>query len=148
MIPNQKLITDHPSAESLPNPSWMSAASMLTLAILCLYWGLLFYATHMPMPMGMMPGNSDKFIHFVAYFGLGGLLLAYRASLGPVSRRLLLVCWLVVTVYGAFDELTQLLVNRHADVYDWVFDVTGAAAGLLTAALVHWCLRPKLRQSF
>lgn len=148
MIPNQGLIPDATSNDSLPCTPWKSVVTMLMLAILCLYWGVLFYATHMPMPAGMMPGNSDKFIHFLAYFGLGVLLMAFRATTGTVSWKTVLVCWLVITAFGAFDELTQLLVNRHADVYDWLFDVSGSGTGLLIVALTQWCLSPKLRQSF
>jgi VanZ family protein len=42
-----------------------------------------------------------------------------------------------VAVYGAFDELTQIPVGRHADVADWFADVAGSVIGLALFAMVR-----------
>jgi VanZ family protein len=49
--------------------------------------------------------------------------------------------WLVLACYGAFDELTQLLVNRNADVMDWLADIAGSALGLGIVNLFVWLFR-------
>jgi VanZ family protein len=103
-----------------------------------LYWAALFLGTHLP-SQGI-PGVSDKSLHFLAYAGLGFLLAWAVASFRPTWRLLVLV--LVTTAaYGAFDEITQMLVpSRQADLWDWGADVLGGIAGiacyLLCLALV------------
>ena len=37
----------------------------------------------------------------------------------------------VAILYGAFDEITQPLVNRHAAWRDWLADVLGALAAIV-----------------
>jgi VanZ family protein len=36
-------------------------------------------------------------------------------------------------VYGALDELLQIPVGRHCDLWDWVADMGGVAAVLAVA---------------
>ena len=138
--------------ESLtPAPPMRFRASRLRMVarlILFLYWGALFYATHMPIPPGMLPGNSDKTIHFVAYCGLGFLLMAWQSAEGALVWPRVLALWLILAGYGVFDELTQLLVNRNADLHDWLYDLAGAATGLGLFSLILWYFRPKLHESF
>jgi VanZ family protein len=75
---------------------------------------------------------THRLLHFVGFWGLASAFLtALMAYNVPRRRRL----WLIVTVmltYGAFDEMTQPLTHRHADVGDWTTD----AAGTLMAAVV------------
>lgn len=75
---------------------------------------------------------THRLLHFVGFWGLASAflvtLMVYNV---PRGRRL----WLILTVmftYGAFDEMTQPLTHRHADVGDWATD----AAGTLMATLV------------
>ena len=117
----------------------------MVFAMLCVYWAALFYGTHTKVPEGLLPGNSDKFIHFWAYAGLAILLLSLSVTRGTDTWFSVLIAWCILALYGVFDELTQLLVNRNADIYDWVFDVTGAATGLALVMLTVWYLRTKLR---
>ena len=125
-----------------------AGVTVIMAVVLGIYWAALFYATHMPIPQGMLPGNSDKFIHFVAYCGLGTLLMGLVATRGPIKWPGVIICWLILATYGVFDELTQLLVSRNADVRDWLYDISGAATGLLVVASLVWCVRPKLHESF
>jgi VanZ family protein len=112
-------------------------AARVVLVMLCVYWVALFYGTHTKVPEGLLPGNSDKFVHFWAYAGLAILLMLLRVTRGAYTWLSVLIAWCILAIYGVFDELTQLLVNRNADVFDWIFDVTGAASGL---ALLLWCV--------
>ena len=113
--------------------------------MLLVYWGALFYGTHTKVPEGLLPGNSDKFIHFWAYAGLGILLMSLRATWGVYPWISIVICWVVLATYGAFDELTQLLVNRSADMNDWLCDIAGASAGLAIVTLVVWSFPATLR---
>src|SRR5438128_1386058 len=92
--------------------SWLSRRSKATLAVMSMigvYWLTLFYATHTKLPPNLLPGNSDKFVHFAAYALLAVLLMSLRTIQGPYSWLSILVRWLVVAGYGILDELTQLL---------------------------------------
>jgi VanZ family protein len=126
-----------------PQPSRrrMPFVTLLTLMILALYWGAMFYGTHTRLPPGILPGNSDKYAHLGAYAGLGALLLAVRATRGNYPWSSVAGRWLVLACYGAFDELTQLLVNRNADVMDWLADIAGSALGLGIVNLFVWLFR-------
>ncbi len=122
-----------------------SLATRVVFAMLCVYWGALFYGTHTKVPEGLLPGNSDKFIHFWAYAGLAMLLMSLRVTWGACTWLSVLIAWCILAIYGVFDELTQLLVNRNADIFDWVCDVTGAAAGLALVTFVVWYFRRRSR---
>ena len=120
-----------------------SMPTRVVFVMLCVYWAALFYGTHTKVPEGLLPGNSDKFIHFWAYAGLASLLLSLRVTQGACTWLSVLIAWCILALYGAFDELTQLLVNRNAEVFDWIFDVTGAASGLALVTMVVWYFRTK-----
>lgn len=106
------------------------------------YWGLLYLVTHLPPgPAGRFMFNlPDWSLHFVMYGALGMLVFwargpaALESSGGRWSRRApaFVALWLgVYALYGAFDELTQPYVGRHAEVRDWAWDMAGVALGLL-----------------
>ena len=113
-------------------------------AVLIAYWITLFLATHVTLPPGALAEGADKSVHFFAYAVLGALLLAVMISRGYDSWKTVLICWLILMGYGVFDELTQILVNRQCDLYDWLYDVAGSATGLLLIAFLYWCFRPKI----
>ena len=136
------------TADPIPSKSDQPQTSLATgivFVMLCVYWAALFYGTHTKVPEGLLPGNSDKFIHFWAYAGLAILLMSLRVTRGAYTWLSVLIAWCILAIYGVFDELTQLLVNRNADIFDWVCDVTGAAAGLAMVTLTVWYFRPHLR---
>lgn len=115
---------------------------MLLVVALVSYTLVAFLGTHLPMPRGVIPRGGDKVLHFLGYFVFGVLLMGLRATLGEfrwpsvVGRAGFLAC------YGAFDEITQKLVGRSADVADWCADVLGACCGLLAIVLlVRVCSR-------
>ncbi|MCK4660040.1 MAG: VanZ family protein [Phycisphaerae bacterium] len=87
---------------------------------------------HNPAPRGLaLPPNSDKVIHFCAYFALAmmGVRSAFSRQVKLDARWL--VKWIIIyTVYCAADELLQGPVGRHPSLYDWLADIAGAAAAL------------------
>ncbi|MCX7410733.1 MAG: hypothetical protein DWH84_04650 [Planctomycetota bacterium] len=115
---------------------------MLLVVALVSYTLVAFLGTHMPIPSGVIPRGGDKVLHFLGYSVFGALLMGLRASLrefrwpSVVGRAGFLAC------YGAFDEISQKLVGRSADVADWCADVLGACCGLLVIVLlVRVCSR-------
>jgi VanZ family protein len=109
------------------------------MLVLACYWAALFLGTHWPRAHEVLRiGASDKALHFTAYFGLAllvGVNWSLRAKFGWRQRG---VALLLVVVFGALDELTQIPVGRDGSVYDWLADLAGAALGLATCvALTH-----------
>jgi VanZ family protein len=107
-------------------------------AFLACYWPAMFVGTHMPLPPGMLPGESDKLAHFAAY-ALLTFTLAFWLSTGRRldSKRSAIVL-AVVAAYAAVDELLQIPVGRHADWRDGAADLAGAIAGLLASIALQW----------
>ncbi len=125
-----------------------SRLTRCAMLVLCVYWIALFYGTHSKVPPGMLPENSDKVVHFFAYAGLGMLWAILRATQGAITWGNLSWMWLMLAAYGVFDELTQLLVNRNADLKDLLFDVSGAATGLIIVAFAVWGFQSKIWKRF
>ena len=99
------------------------------IVLLSGYWGLIFCATHVPLPDA---GHSvdDKVIHCCAFALLAFLMTWLISTFRPTAETVLIV--LAVTMaYGAADELTQQLSStRTSEIRDWYADVAGAALGL------------------
>jgi VanZ family protein len=75
---------------------------------------------------------KDKLAHFVEYFVLGLLLFG---GIGSTFSRSKIATFLFLFAVGvsvaALDELLQSYVpERTMDVYDWVADAGGVAAGV------------------
>jgi VanZ family protein len=119
------------------------------LALLVCYGLMLLVATHIPHPPhAISAGNLDKTLHLGAYAGLAFLVSLngfLRQALGWRQRILILV---LLAVFGAVDEITQIPVGRECDVVDWAADILGILLGsglfLAFAAVFHWLtqLRP------
>lgn len=74
----------------------------------------------------------DKFVHAVEYGVLSFLLARGFKNSNPELTRsqLILLAWLLATLYGATDELHQhFVVTRSASYADLFFDCIGAFAG-------------------
>ncbi len=92
-----------------------------------------------------LPGNDlpsginhpwDWGAHFSMYAGLG-FLVARGAMLRAWHPRRLAWAVLAFSVMGALDELHQLFIpGRDAEVFDWVFDTLGGAAGTIVGFFV------------
>jgi VanZ family protein len=115
------------------------------------WWIFMFCATHLPRLRlsADLPGG-DKSAHFVA-FGILALLLWFFAETmrRPTSNRFVWKAVILVAAYAAFDEVTQPIVGRGADVRDWLMDMLGAGAVLAILELRrrHRLKRPALDDS-
>jgi VanZ family protein len=108
-------------------------AATIWRVLLAGYWLALAVGTHLPPTLAGMPGDfTDKLVHAAAFAVLAWLLaMAWQNSAGRLNGRHLQFAWLAVVLYGAADELTQLLVGRSATMGDWLADAVGAALGLV-----------------
>jgi len=83
-----------------------------------------------------LPHPVDWVGHFGLYAGLGGLVARAGSFRGWPPRRLLIAA-VLISVGAALDELHQLFIpGRDAEVFDWLFDTLGAAAGLTVGFLI------------
>jgi VanZ family protein len=113
-------------------------------AALGIYWAALLIATHLPAETALLPGHTvDKIYHVLAYAVLSGLLATvWQLAGGHLMRRQLVIVWLVVVLYGAVDEITQIPVGREASLLDWLADAAGAACGIVVFVwLRKWLTR-------
>ena len=115
---------------------------ILAWVVLVGLWAGAFVVTHVPPSrLSSIVSLSDKVLHAAGYLALTCALLGVLKLHGPGGARRMLTVVAIVAAYGAVDELTQPLVGRHADIIDWLADVTGAGLGVvlwITArAVVH-----------
>jgi VanZ family protein len=100
----------------------------------------LFTATHVPtIQLPQVSGwNTDKLVHFAAYFTLATLFVNWRRAAGSgVSRWQTVALCVALGAWAAIDELTQPYVNRVADHRDWIADALGVATALVVDRLVR-----------
>lgn len=114
-------------------------ATILPWLILLVYWPLLFVSTHIPRVPQMQIYGRDVTLHFTAYFIL--TLLYWMARYGKVRPGLaqgrFYAVIILIAVYGALDEITQGLVNRHCDFWDWVSDMSGCVGAMLVLYIMR-----------
>ena len=125
-------------ADNAP-PSRATWAVVPVRLVLAGYWVSMCVATHVPNPPAVVPVQvSDTWLHLVAYLGLAVLLVQGIAGVRPGSRRDAGLLWAGAVVYGALDEVTQMVpaLHRTAEWKDWAADVAGAAIGVLVGILV------------
>ncbi len=114
----------------------------LTTAILFTVAVLVF--THLPqwtMPSALQKDGVDTLQHVLAYGVITFLFLISLRTSPTILSALLL--FLAVSVIGAFDELTQLFVNRTASVTDLAADIVGILSALFFYTVRRqWFLSP------
>ncbi len=114
----------------------------ITIILLILYWLTLFVLAHIPMPQYVQKaGVSDKSLHILAYLILTFLLWFAIRPNEKVSWRKSTVWWvfIIVTGYGAIDEVVQSLVGRTCDAIDIAANIIGILTGLLIFSfLTFW----------
>lgn len=128
------------------NPSNRSNLTTLSKIALGLFWLALFIATHVPpASKSVVPENGrDKIAHYLGYAILATLVATtWQLAGGQLNRRHLTLAWLVIVVYGALDELTQIPVGRDCDIWDWTADAIGTATGLLLFVTLRRTLAKK-----
>ena len=117
---------------------------LIRLVTAC-YWIAMCVGTHLPVPPDVVPTNvSDTWLHLGAYFGLGVLLMGSVAADRRVCRRDTIRLWILVTCYGALDELTQMIpmLHRTAEWKDLGADMVGAGAGVLVGLVLALFVQP------
>lgn len=123
--------------------------SWLIWWILCVLWacGVLILSSirgdffpRLDIPLRLFGVGMDKVVHF-GLFLVGGFLLtgALRQSFNWTWRRLFLVTFISLALFGASDEIHQLFTPHRsgADVGDWIADTLGGVAGLLLLYLAY-----------
>lgn len=102
---------------------------------LIIYWIILLSATSIPADSVPTTGVSDKIEHFLAYFILSILLastLFFQNKFTILKKYYLLSTLIIASVYGAIDELHQLLVpGRSCELLDWLSDIGGVILGII-----------------
>jgi VanZ family protein len=100
------------------------------------FWLALFVSTHLPSNLPILPkSGNDKVVHFTAFAILATLLATtWQLTAGHLTARHLVVVWIVLVVYAALDELTQIPVGRDCSFWDWTADALGAAVALVLFA--------------
>ncbi len=104
----------------------------------------LFVATHFPATaIPYRISAFDKLAHCLAYLALTfSVLISWDLTIGQLRPQHYFIVWLVGTLYGAFDEVTQIAVGRQCDVRDWMADILGIVIGLTLFRLLRPLLRP------
>ncbi len=88
-------------------------------------------ATHLPhIPTIARGPGVDKWLHFSAYgcqtvLAMGALYFTDRLVLKYVASLIV-----VLTTFGAVDELTQPMFHRQAELFDWLADCAGVLFGV------------------
>jgi len=119
-----------PESTGTDLPQLRRAARFARYATVVLLLGM-FIGTHIPANTGPHFTHTDKLAHFSAFMALScSLLVSWELSIGVLRPQHYFAVWLFGTVYGAFDEITQIPVGRVCDGMDWLADIAGILAGL------------------
>lgn len=106
-----------------------------------LYAAAIFILSSMPTipmpPQYYELPSPDKLSHTALYFGLGILLcLSFRNATNPkISKRTIMLSFIIGTIYGVLDEVHQAFVpGRTASLIDVAFNILG----ILIAIAIFW----------
>jgi len=129
----------HP-IEAVTKPSWLRLARRGFALATGSYYAFLLFATHYPKPEKLVGGRlpPDKLMHFLAYGLLGSLVAATLVAYGRRNVGTLVRVVVALAIAAIFDELTQPLFGRNAEVVDWVYDCIGLAVGSGLVFLSSW----------
>lgn len=120
----------------------IAVSAALWIALLCWAGGILWLSSLTPQELPEAAFVvSDKINHFIA-FTVGGWLAASALRVSRPQARAggrILLAVLLIAVFGALDELSQLLTPGRSggDPYDWIADFLGAVAGALLTLSTH-----------
>jgi hypothetical protein len=128
---------DRPDGRAPPRPRLTRARALALWAPPLLYGAAIFWESSQAHPFPFVPPAilmEDKLLHFAGYALLGALLYRAARGSGAGRARAVAIAVLGAAAYGATDELHQAYVpGRSMDLWDWVADALGAAAGALAA---------------
>ena len=117
---------------------------LLWSVTLC-FWAFIFFMTHIPQPRLPNVHVGDKSAHIISYGVLAGLLYVTLWRTRPNDWSLLWKIPLILMLYGAFDEITQPLVQRSCELADWYADVGGVVISVSVLSLIRVVLRTRRR---
>ncbi len=130
IISNRVFVTRNSRVVSMAK----SQRQKVTIILLIFYWLSFFILAHIPEPdLVSKAGVSDKGLHFLAYLILVFLLWFAVSPDQKVGWRKAVVwgVFIVLTGYGAVDELLQGFTGRNCDVMDIVANIAGVFTGLI-----------------
>ncbi len=102
--------------------------------------GCIFFASSIPQDnVPDMPFEfGDKVVHFIAYFILGcAILFALIPNINGKPKKYIAILTVIIgAIYAASDEFHQSFVpGRSVELFDWLADVAGLMASLLTFSI-------------
>lgn len=85
--------------------------------------------------------SQDKFVHFGVSFGLAGGI--YGLGVGSSGRRdISLIAGAAIGIgFGSIKELLDLTGSGQPSIKDFVWDITGVAAGLILGLCIDLAVR-------
>ena len=114
---------------------------------LILYWLLILTLTSLPGVDVPDIHLNDKIEHLMAYGGLGFLLnlsLRIQNKFTFIKKYPAWFSILIVSTYGALDELHQLFIpDRSCDILDWSADTIGVIIGVTVMTLLILAVEKK-----
>ena len=102
------------------------------------YMGIIFYLSSLEkIELPPLPENSDKLLHICAYLFLA-LLTSFSLYKSGIKKYVLMLAFLIATLYGISDEIHQAFVpGRDAGIDDVIADSIGASLGSILAGRVR-----------
>lgn len=96
---------------------------------------LIIIASLIPHPPEIMQAFSfsDKIFHAFAYSALSFLLLLSLKTGFSGKYRYSLVTVVLIMLFGGLIEVIQPYFSRSRDIFDFIADILGGAAGIITA---------------
>ena len=113
----------------------------LYLVLLAMWVALTFVLTSLPNQKVQLPFHfGDKAAHLGFYAVMGFFCALWRRECGVPLSRAVAQALLFVALVGAVDEVHQHWIpGRSMDLFDWMADICGGAAGgLVSAVLPRW----------
>ncbi len=118
------------------NPRRQRVLGLVFVVGFVIFSMVLLTATHLPrIPTVARGPGVDKWLHFSAYgcqtiLAMGVLYCTDRLVLKNVAFLIVLL-----TTFGAVDELTQPMFHRQAELFDWLADCAGVIIGMCSVWL-------------
>ena len=109
----------------------------LIWTLTAIYWVFLCVMTHLPPDKVPKTDVSDKTEHVAAYGLLAGMLhlCLWPRRWSILKTAIIVMC--IIMAFAALDEITQPIVGRTCDIYDWTADTTGAAVAIVVMTLAY-----------
>lgn len=99
---------------------------------------IIFYLSTRTLHVPQYLPSQDKFLHTIAYMGLGGC--CYRSLIKTFPQyfcRMIFLSISLVTVYGAGIEIYQPYCNRYFEWLDIAVNFLGAVLGTSSYHFIH-----------